>query len=247
LPDWTYPSYQFGGRLRDMEARNPFPVTPRTQVHRRPARASYDRAAAYSILDEALFASVGFVDDGHPLVIPMAFARLDDRVILHGAPASRLMKLLAGGAPVCVTVTIVDGLVLARSAMHHSLNYRSVVILGVPSELTDDGDKRAALSRLTDHVLPGRSAATRPPDEGELRATRVVAVPLDEVSVKRREGGPLDDAADLDLPHWAGVVPIVSRTLARVPDAERAPRGPEPAGLDAYDRAAFARQNGGRP
>jgi nitroimidazol reductase NimA-like FMN-containing flavoprotein (pyridoxamine 5'-phosphate oxidase superfamily) len=230
-----------------MTAHGPFPVTPRTQVHRKPARASYDRALAYAILDEALFASVGFVEDGQPYVIPMAFARLDDRVVLHGPPASRLQRLLAGGAPICVTVTLLDGVVLARSAMHHSVNYRSVVILGAASELTAEADKRAALARLIDHVAPGRSRASRPPHDGELRATRVFTVPLEEVSIKRRAGGPIDADADLELPYWAGVVPIDARARPPVPDAAHPPRAPLPEGLASYDRAAIARAGGARP
>jgi nitroimidazol reductase NimA-like FMN-containing flavoprotein (pyridoxamine 5'-phosphate oxidase superfamily) len=219
-----------------MEARSSFAVTPRSQVHRSPARASYDRALAYAILDEALVASVGFSAEGNPFVIPMVYARLDDQLVLHAASKSRFALELAAGAPLCVTVTLVDGLVLARSALHHSMNYRSVIAHGRVVELTEDGDKLAALARLVDHVLPGRSRACRPPNALELKATRVFALPLEEVSVKRRSGGPLDDAEDLALPYWAGVVPLAARAGVPVPDSAHAPLGSEPAELGAYSR-----------
>jgi nitroimidazol reductase NimA-like FMN-containing flavoprotein (pyridoxamine 5'-phosphate oxidase superfamily) len=213
-----------------------FAVTPRSQVHRTPARASYDRAIAYAILDEALVASVGFVQEGQPFVIPMAFARLDDRLVLHAASKSRFALQLAAGAPLCVTVTLIDGVVLARSAMHHSMNYRSVVAFGRALELTDEKEKLAACARLVDHVLPGRSLACRPPNALELKATRVFALPLDEVSVKRRSGGPLDDAEDFALPYWAGVVPLAERAGTPIADSIQAPLAPEPAGLRSYER-----------
>ena len=223
-----------------METRGDFPVTAKTQVHRSPTRASYDRELAYGILDEALVASVGFVAGGQPFVIPMAFARLGDRLVLHAASSSRFHRVLAAGAPLCVTVTLLDGLVLARSAMHHSMNYRSVVVLGNATELTTDVDKLAACARLVDHVLPGRAQACRPPNALELKATRIFALPLEEVSIKRRSGGPLDDALDLTLPYWAGVVPFEQRVLAAVPDALHAPVASEPNGLAGYCRSVSA-------
>jgi nitroimidazol reductase NimA-like FMN-containing flavoprotein (pyridoxamine 5'-phosphate oxidase superfamily) len=219
-----------------MEAGSSFAVTPRSQVRRSPARASYDRAAAYAILDEALVASVGFSEEGNPFVIPMVYARLDDALVLHAASKSRFAMQLAAGAPLCVTVTLVDGLVLARSAMHHSMNYRSVVAFGRVDELTDEAEKLRALARLVDHVLAGRSLACRPPNALELKATRVFALALDEVSVKRRSGGPLDDAEDLALPYWAGVVPLAARAGVPVPDGAHAPLGPEPPELRPYER-----------
>ncbi|HTQ06828.1 MAG TPA: pyridoxamine 5'-phosphate oxidase family protein [Polyangiaceae bacterium] len=222
-----------------MEGPVRFAVTPQTKVHRSPARATYDRAAAHAILDEALVATVAFSDADQPYAIPMTFARLGDRLLLHAASSSRFAAVLGAGAPLCVTVTLLDGLVLARSAMHHSLNYRSVVVLGVASELTNAAEKLAALARLTDHALPGRSAACRPPNAVELKATRVFALPLEAVSVKRRTGGPLDDAEDLTLPYWAGVVPLGRGATAPIPDAVHAPLGAEPAGLRDYDRAAM--------
>ncbi len=219
-----------------MEARSSFPVTSRTEVHRRPARASYDRAVAYSIFDEALVAHVAFSQDGQPFVLPTMFARLDDRLVLHAASKSRFATHLGSGASVCVSVTLLDGLVLARSAMHHSANYRSAVAFGSTVELTADADKLVALARLVDHVLPGRSLACRPPNALELKATRVFVLPLEEVSVKRRLGGPLDDAEDLALPYWAGIVPLAVRAGVPVPDPAQAPSVEEPSGLRAYER-----------
>lgn len=224
-----------------MDTRATFPVTPETKVHRQPARASYDRALAYSILDEALVASVGFVEGEQPFVIPMAFARWEDELVLHAATASRFHRRLAEGPRLCVTVTLLDALVLARSAMHHSLNYRSVIVIGRARELVNERDKVRALARLVDHVLPRRSGACRPPNTIELRATRVFALPLEQVSVKRRTGGVLDDEADLELPYWGGLVPLEQRALEPEPDSRRAPLGEVPPGVSHYDRGAFAR------
>jgi uncharacterized protein len=224
-----------------METRAPFPITPLTKVSRLPARASYDGAVAYAILDEALVAAVGFVDGEQPFVIPMAYARHGDALVLHAASASRFQRVLASGVRLCVTITLVDGIVLARSAFHHSMNYRSVVVLGSPTELTNEPDKLAALASLVDHALPGRSTACRPPSAIELKATRVFALPLVEVSVKRRTGGPLDDAEDLESSCWAGVIPFAPRAGTPEPDAAHPPRGPEPSGLAIYDRATFTR------
>jgi len=219
-----------------METRNAFPITPATQVRRRPERASYDRAAAYAILDEALYASVGFVADGAPYVIPMIFARLGDRIVLHGASKSRLQLMLATQARLCVTVTLVDGVVLARSAMHHSMNYRSVVVFGKAEELTAEADKRAGLAAIVEHVVRGRSAESRPPNALELKATRVFALPIEEASVKIRQGGPLDDAEDIELPYWAGVIPLTLIAGAPVPDPKHLPRVPAPPTTLAYQR-----------
>jgi nitroimidazol reductase NimA-like FMN-containing flavoprotein (pyridoxamine 5'-phosphate oxidase superfamily) len=211
-------------------------ATERTTIHRKPSRGSYDRALAYSILDEALHCSVGFVAEAQPFVIPMAFARWDDRIILHGAPASRLLKIGSGGVPVCVSVTLVDGLVLARSAMHHSLNYRSVVVLGTLTELTSIDEKEQALLRVVEHVLRGRSKVARPPNARELAATRVLALPIDEASVKQRTGGPIDDEADLSYPCWAGVLPLSVVAGQAVPDDAHPPFGAPPPELATYAR-----------
>ncbi len=167
----------------------------------------------------------------------MAFARQGERLVLHGATTSRLQGMLATGR-ICVGVTLVDGIVLSRSAMHHSLNYRSVVVFGRAEELTDEAEKRAALAAIVDHVLPGRSAETRPPNEVELRATRVFSLPIEEASVKTRRGGPLEDAADLELSYWGGVIPVALTASAPLADATHPPRVPAPEGALRYTRGA---------
>ncbi|HSD66395.1 MAG TPA: pyridoxamine 5'-phosphate oxidase family protein [Vicinamibacteria bacterium] len=197
--------------------------TPRSTVRRLPDRARYDRETVDAILDEGLVCHVGFVDAGQPFVIPSAYARAGDRLILHGSAASRMVKALAGGVPACVTVTLLDGLVLARSGFHHSMNYRSVVVLGKASEITDPGEKRRALDAIVEHVAPGRVASVRPPSENELRATRVVALPLDEASAKVRTGPPKDDEADYGLPVWAGELPLRLEPLEPVADPHPGP------------------------
>jgi uncharacterized protein len=201
--------------------------TPRTTIHRVPARGSYDRAVIHAILDEAYFASVGISVDGQPFVIPMVHARLGEELILHGAPASRLLKH-AAAFPVCATVTLLDGLVLARSAFHHSLNYRSVVVLGQARLVRDEAEKRAAMAALVDHVSPGRAAQARPPSAKELAATQVLALPLTESSAKLRAGGPLDDPEDYPHPVWAGHIPLQLRAAPPVPDPLSAPQGSPP-------------------
>lgn len=223
-----------------MQALDSFAVTPATRVQRSPARASYDRATARAILDEALVATVAFSELDQPFAVPMACARLGEQLVLHAASSSRFARVLASGSKICVTVTLLDALVLARSAMHHSVNYRSVVVLGVPVELTNEEQKLAALARLIEQVLPGRSGACRPPNALELKATRVFALPLEAVSVKRRSGGPIDDAEDLDLPYWAGVVPLGRAENTPIPDAAHPPLGAEPDGLRTYDRTQIA-------
>jgi nitroimidazol reductase NimA-like FMN-containing flavoprotein (pyridoxamine 5'-phosphate oxidase superfamily) len=182
--------------------------TPRTTVGRLPERARYDRDAIHAILDEGLVCHVGFVADGQPFVIAATYARWDDRLVIHGSAASRMMKALAGGAPVCASVTLLDGLVLARSAFHHSMNYRSVVVVGTAAEIVDPLEKLRALEAIVEHVAPGRGASVRPPSEIELRATRVVTLPLDEASAKVRTGPPKDDEEDYALPVWAGEIPL---------------------------------------
>jgi nitroimidazol reductase NimA-like FMN-containing flavoprotein (pyridoxamine 5'-phosphate oxidase superfamily) len=218
-----------------MPSSDAFEVTEQNRVRRVPGRASYERALAHAILDEALFCSVGFVHDGAPIVIPMFFARWDEQLILHGASKARLITKSAG-ARVCVSVTLLDGLVFARSAMHHSMNYRSVVVLGEARELSSPNEKLEALRRLIEHAQPGRWEATRPPNELELRATRVLSVPLELASVKCRSGDPLDDAEDLALPYWAGVVPLSRVFGAPRPDSAHPPLVGVPAELARYQR-----------
>lgn len=195
----------------------------RATVRRLPERGRYDRDAIDAILDEGFVCQVGFVDDGQPFVIPSVYARLDDRVVVHGSAASRMMRVLAAGEPACLSVTLVDGLVLARSAFHHSINYRSVVVLGRAEEVTDPAAKRRALDAIVEHVAPGRAAEVRPPSELELRATRVVTLPLDEASAKLRVGPPKDDPEDMALPCWAGELPLRLAVLAPVADPALAP------------------------
>ena len=166
--------------------------TSRTRVRRLPRRASYDRDVIHALLDEALVCHVGFVDQQQPFVLPTTYARVGDTVYLHGSAASRMLRRLAEGIPVCVTVTLLDGLVFARSAFHHSMNYRSVVILGVASEVTDGGERLQALEAIVEHMAPGRWAAVRAPNERELKATSVLRLPIVEGSAKVRSGGPID-------------------------------------------------------
>jgi uncharacterized protein len=198
--------------------------TPRVQVRRLPERGAYDRQTIDGILDEALSCHVGFVEDGQPYVIPTLHARDGDWLYLHGSTASRLLRTLKGGIPICVTVTIHDGLVLARSAFHHSMNYRSVVVLGRAEEVLDQSDKLHALRTMSEHVIPGRWDEVRLPNERELRQTTILRIRLEEASAKIRSGGPKDDNEDLALPVWAGVLP-----LRLVPDEpvgdERVPEG----------------------
>lgn len=183
--------------------------TPRTTLHRKPARGSYDRAVVYRILDDGLVAHVGFAVEGQPYVIPMVYGRLGDQLVLHGAAASRMLKHGSGGVPLCATVTIVDGLVLARSWMHHSMNYRSVVVLGTAHEIVERDAKLAALRVVLEHALPGRGQEARWPSDKELAATRVIALPIEEASAKQRSGGPLpEDEEDDGRPCWAGELPI---------------------------------------
>jgi nitroimidazol reductase NimA-like FMN-containing flavoprotein (pyridoxamine 5'-phosphate oxidase superfamily) len=210
--------------------------TARTTVHRLPDQARYDRATVEAILDEGLVCHVGFVDGGQPFVIPSAYARVGDRLVVHGSAASRMMKALSGGAPACVTVTLLDGLVLARSGFHHSMNYRSVVVVGIATEVTDPGEKRRALDAIVEHVAPGRAATVRPPSENELQGTRVVTLPLEDSSAKVRTGPPKDDEADYALAVWAGELPLRLEPLAPVADPRLDPSITLPAHVTGWQR-----------
>ncbi len=182
--------------------------TERTRVKRLPARGHYDRETICSILDEAFICQVGYVLDGQPYVIPTGFARIGDNLYLHGSSASRMLRSVSEGVDVCVTVTLLDGLVLARSAFHHSVNYRSVVLLG-KAQLVDDADEKyRALEAFTEHIIPGRWADVRWPNELELKATSVLKLPITEASAKVRTGGPKDDDEDYSLNVWAGILPL---------------------------------------
>ena len=186
------------------------PITARTRLRRLPARGVFDRAAVYRILDEAFVCHLAFVVEGQPYAIPTGYARLGDRVYLHGSSASRMVRQLSTGIEVCLTVTLVDGLVLARSAFHHSMNYRSVMVLGTARQVEDRDEKLVALRAFTNHVVPGRWSALRPITEQELKGTAVLALPIAEASAKVRTGPPLDDEADRSWPVWAGVIPLRS-------------------------------------
>jgi nitroimidazol reductase NimA-like FMN-containing flavoprotein (pyridoxamine 5'-phosphate oxidase superfamily) len=187
----------------------------RTTVRRHRERARYDRQSLLSILDEGLVCHLGFVDEGSPFVIPTMYARAGDVLYLHGAPASRMLRRAREGAEVCLTVTLLDGLVMARSVFNHSMNYRSAVVLGRAHEVTDPAEKMLASESLVEHVCPGRWADARHPSPKELAATVIVRLRLDEASVKVRSGGPVDQEDDLGLPVWAGQVPL--RTLGGQP------------------------------
>ena len=186
--------------------------TERTRVRRKPGRGSHDRDLVHSILDEALVCHIGFVQDGQPYVIPTIHAREGETLYLHGARGNRTLGMLTDGAPCCLTATLVDELVLARTALHHSLNYRSVMVLGTAREVTDPDEKDRALRAVVDHVAPGRPDEIRGPDATELRSTRVLSMPIEEASAKVRTGPPVDEEADLDLPHWAGQLPLTLGT-----------------------------------
>jgi nitroimidazol reductase NimA-like FMN-containing flavoprotein (pyridoxamine 5'-phosphate oxidase superfamily) len=213
-----------------------FDPTPRTTLQRVPERASYDRDLIYSILDEGLVCHVGFVVDNQPYVIPMNYARRGDELILHGSAASRLLKRLREGAPACVTVTLLDGLVLARSALHHSVNFRSVVVLGTAESIRDPEDKKDALRCLVEHVIPGRAKDARPPGDSEVTATTVLKIPIQEASAKTRSGPPSDAEADMHLPVWTGVIPLRAVATEPEPDPTMAPEIDVPRYVTDYRR-----------
>jgi uncharacterized protein len=212
-----------------------FPPTGRTTLRRLPKRGVYDKAEVYAILDEGFICHVGFAIDGQPYVIPTGYARSGDQIFLHGSAASRMLHALGDGLDVCVTVTLVDGFVLSRSAFHHSINYRSVVILGRARVVTDPAEKIIALRCFTDHILPGRWDEVRPPSKQELTATMVLALPLEEVSAKVRKGPPVEDEGDIARPAWAGVVPLHAQL------GEPVPMDDLPPGVPPFDRSRFTR------
>ena len=190
-----------------------FPKTNRNRIKRALKRGLYDRESIYRILDEALICHVGFVEAEQPYVIPINFARVEDTILMHGANSSRLIKHIQAGYPVCVEVTLVDGLVLARSVFNHSVNYRSVVLYGVGRAVEGNQEKLAALEAITEHFLPGRWLEARLPNRKELNATSVVSIKIDQASAKVRSGPPVDDEADQGLPIWAGVIPLQEKPL----------------------------------
>ena len=196
------------------------PATRRSTVRRIPRRASYDPEVVFAILDAGLVAHVAFLHEQHPFVIPMGYVRKDREIMIHGAIASRMLEVGAEGVPMSVCVTLLDGLVYARSAFHHSINYRSVMILGHAREVSAEAEKRAFLDALVERVAPGRAKLVRAPNDKELHATRVLAMPIDEASAKIRIGGPIDDPEDLTVPVWTGVLPLAMHALPLVAEAD---------------------------
>jgi nitroimidazol reductase NimA-like FMN-containing flavoprotein (pyridoxamine 5'-phosphate oxidase superfamily) len=208
---------------------NEFKPTERTKVRRLPDRGKYDSESVYGILDEAFICHVGFVVEGQPYVIPTGFARVNDTLYIHGSAASRMLRTLADGVQVCVTVTLVDGIVMARSGFHSSMNYRSVVILGRATQVEGRDEKLAALVAFSEQVMPGRWKDLRETTDAELKGTLVLTLPLKEVSAKVRTGSPKDDEVDYALPLWAGVVPL-KLTAGNPINDPRLPQGIEPPG-----------------
>jgi nitroimidazol reductase NimA-like FMN-containing flavoprotein (pyridoxamine 5'-phosphate oxidase superfamily) len=198
---------------------NSSPPTARTRIVREPQRAVYDRDVVYRILDEGFICHLGFAVEGQPYVIPTSYARKDDLLYVHGSSASRMLRQGGSAIPVCLTVTLLDGLVLARSIFNHSMNYRSVVVLGTASSIEDREEKLAALHSLSEHILPGRWKDTRQPNEQELKATTVLQLPIEEFSAKVRQGPVIDDEEDYSFPTWAGIIPLGMVSHPPVDDA----------------------------
>jgi hypothetical protein len=216
-----------------------FTPTPRTTVKRIPKRGQYDRETVYQILDEGLVCHVGFVVDHQPYVIPTAYGRVGEKLYIHGSPASRMLRTLQGGIEVCVTVTLLDGLVLARSAFHHSMNYRSVVVFGTAAVVQDAKEKLEALYAFCEHVIPGRWNSIRQPSQNELAGTLVLSVPLLEVSAKVRTGSPIDDEADYQLPVWAGEIPLQLVAATPIDDSRLVPGIVPPSSVSNYVRPKY--------
>jgi len=215
-----------------------YPPTPRTRVVREAHRAVYDRETAYKILDEGFLCHIGFVSDGQPFVIPTSYGRHGDSLYIHGSAASRMLRQMKEGAPLCVTVTLLDGLVFARSIFNHSMNYRSVLILGKATLVEDPAEKLEALRLLSEHILPGRWNDARQPNERELKQTAVLRLPIDEFSAKVRQGPAIDDEDDYSFPTWAGVVPLEMVAGAPIDDARLMPGQVAPECARRYKRKA---------
>lgn len=211
-----------------------FTPTARTTLRRLPKRGVFDRPTVYSILDEGLFCHVGFQAMGQTFVIPTGYGRSGDTLYIHGSAASRMLRTVAAEVDICVTVTLLDGLVLARSAFHHSMNYRSVMMFGKARILEEPSEKTEALRVFTEHVAPGRWADVRPPNERELKATLVLAISLEEVSAKMRTGGPIDDDEDMSVPAWAGVLPLRMTIGEPIPDTQLPPTIAPPSYVSQY-------------
>jgi nitroimidazol reductase NimA-like FMN-containing flavoprotein (pyridoxamine 5'-phosphate oxidase superfamily) len=215
---------------------NNFTPTERTKVHRKPDRGSYDRELIYRILDEAFVCHVGFISDGLPVVVPTNYVRVGDRLFLHGSIASRLMKTLGSGAPFCLTVTLLDGIVCAPTATGHSVNYRSVVVMGKAEQVEGEAAKRAAMREFVEYVIRGRWATVHPPAEQELKGTMVLAVPLVEASAKVRTGFAVDDDKEYSATGWTGLIPMKWMAQTPVPDPRGNPKNPIPANIANYSR-----------
>jgi len=220
-----------------MTAMSTYTPTQRTKVRRLSKRAVYDKAQVHAILDEGFLCHVGFAQDGQPFVIPTLYARSGETLYMHGSGASRMLKTLAQGVDVCVTVTLVDAYVLARSAFHHSMNYRSVTVLGRARLVAEEAEKMQALRVITDHIVPGRWDEVRGPNDLEMKQTVVLALPLEEVAAKVRVGPPADDEEDYVLPIWAGIVPIHTQLGEPVADGRVLPD------VKTVERARFALRN----
>lgn len=214
----------------------PYTPTPRTRLVREADRAVYDREAAYRILDEGFLCHVGFIADGQPFVIPTSYGRKDASLYVHGSAASRMLRQMKDGLPVCITVTLLDGLVLARSIFNHSMNYRSVVVLGKATLVDDPKEKIEALQLLSEHILPGRWADARQPNERELKATSVLRLPIEEFSAKVRVGPPIDDEEDYSFPTWAGVIPLEMKAGTPIDDPRLPPNRTVPEYAQSYSR-----------
>lgn len=212
-------------------------ATQRSQLKRLPQRGQYEQQVIYQILDEGLVCHVGFAVEDQPFVIPTAYGRVGDLLYIHGSPASRMLRSLQDGVEVCVTVTLLDGLVLARSAFHHSMNYRSVVIFGTATTVQDADQKLEALRAFTEHIVPERWAEVRLPTRQELQGTLVLSLPLTEASAKVRTGSPSDDEADYNLPVWAGVIPLQLSAAAPIADPRLQQRINLPAYVQNYTRS----------
>jgi len=213
-----------------------FTPTERTKVRRKPDRGSYDRELIYRILDEAFVCQVAFIDNGMPIVVPTNYVRVGDKLFLHGSTASRLMKTLASGAPFCLNVTLLDGIVCSPSATGHSVNYRSVVVMGKAEIVEGEAAKLAAMSDFVEYVIRGRWATVRPPTEQELKGTMVLAVPLVEASAKVRTGFAVNEDEDYATPTWTGVIPMKWTSQAPLPDPRGNPKIPAPPNIQNYSR-----------
>jgi nitroimidazol reductase NimA-like FMN-containing flavoprotein (pyridoxamine 5'-phosphate oxidase superfamily) len=213
-----------------------FTPTEKTKVRRKPDRGSYNRELIYRILDEAFVCHVGFIVDGQPFVVPTNYVRVGDKLFLHGSIASRLMKTLASGSPFCLSVTLLDGIVLAPTATGHSVNYRSVVVMGKAEPVEGEAAKRAAMRDFVEYVIRGRWAAVHPPTEQELNGTMVLSVPLVEASAKVRTGFAVDDEKEYSAPGWTGVIPMKWMAQTPVPDPRGNPKNPIPPNVSNYSR-----------